>query len=92
MRGVVEDAELVLVALECLESSVVAIESEMIQSELQFAADPHRVLKFFVVAGVFEFEFQLFGFGVLLGQGLEVFDLLFEAFDLGDGALHGDLE
>ncbi len=64
----------------------------MIQSKLQFAANLHGVLKLFVVSGVVEFQFQLFGFGVLPGQRLEVFDLLFEALDLGDGALHRDLK
>jgi hypothetical protein len=91
-RGVVEDAELVLVALERLEPAVVAVEPEVVQAKLQFAAHLHGVLQLFVVAGVVEFQFQLRGFGILFGQGLEVFDLLFEALDLGDGALHRDLE
>ena len=66
----------------------------MIKAELQLATYLHGLHQLIVISGVVEFQFQhqLFSIGVLLLRRLEGMDLLFEVFDLRDGALHRDLE
>ena len=83
-----KQAKLLLVALEVLQPGV---EFQVLQLIFEPAADLEGFPKFFVLR--FDvLKLELVGFGALGWGSLKVADFLLEAFHLGDGPLHGDLE
>lgn len=92
LRGVQQDAELVLVFLDVFEPVLAVIQLQVFQPVLELAADEHGLFEFVVMPGVIEGEFKLVGLGVLSGRRQEIADFAFQVLDFGDRVLHRDFE
>ena len=59
---------MVFVALKRLEPAVFSIQTQMGELELQLSADLQGILQFLVVAGIVNFNFQVFRPRIRLGE------------------------
>ena len=78
LRGVVKDAELILVLLQILQPVSALIQFKVFEAILEFAADEQRLFKLLVLSGIVDVQLAFVGFRILVWCRDEIADLFFQ--------------